>query len=222
MEFFSHALDLIVHLDDHINNLVLDYGLWTYLILFLIIFCETGLVVTPFLPGDSLLFVLGALAASDSPLKLHWLITILSVAAVTGNIMNYFIGRLLAPRVIRGEKIKFLKQAHLDRTAQFFKKHGGKTIIMTRFIPIIRTFAPFMAGVGNMDYKKFMFYNLLGGISWIGACILAGFFFGNIPFVKDNFTAVIFAIIFISLIPAIYEFIHIKSMEKKQSSSSSK
>ena len=205
MELVKNFVDLFLHLDHHINGIIQEYGTWTYLIVFLIIFCETGLVATPFLPGDSLLFVLGALAASGS-LQLGLVLFLLIAAAVLGNMLNYQIGRMLAPRVFRQEKIRFLKKEYLQRTEEFYAKYGATTIIITRFFPIIRTFAPFLAGVGRMPYWRFTIYNFFGGILWVSLFVLAGYFFGNLPFVKNNFSTVVAAIIVISLIPAALEF----------------
>ena len=188
MEFIHQFVDLIVHLDHHINTLVENYGTWSYLILFLIIFCETGLVITPFLPGDSLLFVLGALAAADGPLDVKILLILLTVAAITGNTVNYHIGKLFAPKIFRNENIRFLNMNHLKRTQIFFDKYGSKTIIITRFMPILRTCAPFLAGVGNMPYGRFTTYNIIGGLLWVWLFILAGYFFGKIPVVEKNFS----------------------------------
>ena len=206
MEFIHNFLDIFLHLDHNINNVIANYGAWTYLIVFLIIFSETGFVVTPFLPGDSLLFALGAVAATGS-LNAEWLFLLLTIAAILGNTVNYWVGCILAPRVLRNEKIHFIRQKHLDRTHQFFKKYGGKTIVITRFVPIIRTFAPFLAGVGNMTYGRFTIYNTAGAILWVGIGIYSGYFFGNLPFVKKNFGFVILAIIIVSLIPAAVEFL---------------
>ena len=214
MEFLHNAIDLFLHLDHHINTVVENYGSLTYLIVFLIIFAETGLVVTPFLPGDSLLFALGAVAAGGS-LKAGWLFILLSLAAILGNTVNYWVGCLLAPKVLRNEKIHFIKPEHLQRTHQFFEKYGGKTIIITRFVPIIRTFAPFLAGVGNMTYRRFAFYNLAGALLWVGIGIYSGYFFGNLPFVKKNFSVVVLAIIVVSLIPAVIEFLQHRKPVKK-------
>ena len=204
MEFILYCIDFIVHLDHHINILIQNYGTWVYLIVFLIIFCETGLVVTPFLPGDSLLFVLGALAA-DGPLRVHWLIILLSTAAIVGDTVNYWIGQILASRVLHHENIKFVKSEYLKRTEHFYEKYGNKTIIIARFVPIIRTFAPFLAGVGRMSYRRFLFYNVIGGLLWINLFIFAGYFFGNLPVVEKNFTLVVFIIIIISILPAVIE-----------------
>ncbi len=181
------------------------YGGWTYLIIFVIIFCETGLVVTPYLPGDSLLFVLGAMAAAGD-LQLAFLISLLSVAAIGGNMLNYTIGTFLSNRVLNNQAIPFVKQAHIKRTQDFFADYGAKTIVITRFVPIIRTFAPFMAGVGKMPYSQFAIYNMIGGIAWVLVGVLSGFFFGNLPFVREHFSVVILAIVVISLIPAFLEF----------------
>ena len=209
MEFISHVVDFFLHLDKHLQLIIEDYGVWTYLLIFLIIFCETGLVVTPFLPGDSLLFALGSFAAIGA-LKLPLLLTILSIAAILGNTVNYFIGCLLAPKIMSGKKIKFIKQEYIERTHRFFEKYGGKTIIITRFIPIIRTFAPFLAGVGTMSYSKFLFYNVIGGLLWVFSFVIVGYFFGNLPFVKENFSLVILVIIILSILPAIIEIVKAK------------
>ena len=193
------------------SSISAHYGAWTYLILFVIIFCETGLVVTPFLPGDSLLFVLGAMAAVGD-LQLTALILGLSLAAIGGNMLNYMIGVFLSNRVMNDQAIPFVKQAHIRRTHEFFERYGAKTIVITRFVPILRTFAPFMAGVGGMPYGQFTIYNIVGGTAWVLVGILSGFFFGTLPFVRKNFSLVILAIVFISLIPAGMEFIkHKKS-----------
>ncbi len=216
MEIIKYAIDFILHLEHHLTTIIQDYGTWSYLIVFLIIFCETGLVITPFLPGDSLLFALGAFAARGAldPLYLSILLTI---AAIAGDTVNYWIGRYLAPKVVTHQKIKFIKQEYIDRTQRFFAKYGGKTIIIARFVPIIRTFAPFMAGVGSMAYGKFLFYNIIGGILWINSLIWVGYFFGNLPFVEKNFELVIIAIIILSLVPVAYELIQAKREQKLHS-----
>jgi len=206
MGIIHQCVDFFLHLDHHLSAITAHYGAWTYLILFVIIFCETGLVVTPFLPGDSLLFVLGAMAAIGD-LQLAALILLLSLAAIGGNMLNYAIGAFLSTRVINNQPIPFVKQSYIKRTHEFFEKYGAKTIVITRFVPIIRTFAPFMAGVGSMPYGQFAIYNVVGGTAWVLVGILSGFFFGNLPFVQKNFSSVILAIVFISLIPAILEFI---------------
>ena len=214
MEILINLLNFFIHLDDHIAQIVANYGLWTYAIVFFIIFCETGLVFTPFLPGDSLLFVLGALAAGGG-LKLELLLTLLGIAAIAGDSVNYFIGHLLAPKVLRQQKIRFIKQEHIERTRAFFEKYGGKTIIIARFVPIVRTFAPFLAGVGAMSYRKFLLYNVAGGILWVLVGVLSGYFFGNLPFVKKNFSLVILLIIVISLLPAVWEYLQHKKTVKR-------
>ena len=206
MEWITSLLDLFLHLDQHLNVIIREYGLWTYLLLFLIIFCETGLVVTPILPGDSLLFAAGAFAALGA-LDPLWLLALLAIAAVAGDTVNYWIGKWVGPRVFQQEKIRFLKKEYLIRTHEFYERHGGKTIIIARFIPIIRTFAPFVAGIGEMTYIRFISYNIIGGIAWIALFILGGYFFGNLPLVKKNFTLVIMAIILISVMPGIIEFL---------------
>lgn len=206
MEIIKNFINYFLHLDHSISAVTAHWGAWTYVILFIVIFCETGLVVTPFLPGDSLLFVLGALSA-DGNLQLTILILVLSAAAVSGNMVNYSIGSALAERVIRRQHIPLVKQAYIDRTHEFFEKYGGKTIVITRFVPIIRTFAPFLAGVGSMPYGKFTTYNTVGGVLWVLVGTLSGFFFGNLPFVRKNFSLVILAIVVISLIPAALEFL---------------
>lgn len=206
MELLTDFLNLFLHLDTHLNTAIQDYGTWTYLILFLIIFCETGLVVTPVLPGDSLLFAAGTFAASGA-LDPTWLCGLLSFAAVAGDAVNYAIGHFMGPKVFTQENGRFLKKEYLDRTHQFYEKYGGKTIVIARFVPIVRTFAPFVAGVGSMTYWRFASYNVIGGIAWVGICVFAGYAFGNIPVVKENFTLVILAIIFISILPGLIEFL---------------
>lgn len=204
MEVIKFLIDFILHMDVHLNDIITNYGIWTYGILFFVIFMETGFVVTPFLPGDSLLFAAGTFAALGSlnPLTLFLL---LSVAAIIGDTVNYAIGKYIGVRAFSGE-IKFLKKEYLEKTQDFYDKHGGKAIILARFVPIIRTFAPFVAGVGTMKYRKFIAYNVIGGIVWVAIFIFLGYFFGNIEFVKKNFELVIFAIIFISFIPPVLEF----------------
>ena len=206
MEFIKDFIDLFLHLDTHLQTVIQSYGTWTYVILFLIIFCETGLVVTPILPGDSLLFAAGAFAATGS-LDLAWLLILLTVAAVLGDAINYAIGHFMGPKVFSQPDSRFLKREYLDRTHQFYEKYGGKTIIIARFVPIVRTFAPFVAGVGSMTYAKFASYNVIGGVLWVGVCVLAGYAFGNIPVVQEHFTLVILGIIFVSILPGIFEFL---------------
>jgi len=205
MELIGTFVEYFLHLDKHLGQVIQTYGFWTYLILFLIIFCETGLVVTPILPGDSLLFAAGTFAAIGA-LRPEVLFVLLSIAAVAGDSVNYAIGHRIGPRVFR-ENYRFLKREYLDRTEQFYERHGGKTIIIARFMPIIRTFAPFVAGVGSMRYPRFLAYNVIGGIAWIGLFVWGGYFFGNIPVVKRNFTLVIVGIIFVSILPGIIEFL---------------
>jgi membrane-associated protein len=207
VEWIKYFIEFFMHLDEHLNVIIQNYGVWTYLLLFLVIFCETGLVVTPLLPGDSLLFAAGTFAALGS-LKVEWLYILLSVAAVGGDTVNYWIGHYVGPKVFHKEDVPFLNKKYLDRTHEFYEKHGGKTIILARFIPIIRTFAPFVAGIGKMTYGRFISYNVFGGLAWIAVFLFGGYFFGNIPLVKRNFTLVILAIIFISLLPAVIEFLN--------------
>jgi membrane-associated protein len=203
MDFVRSAVDLFLHLDQHLNRIVTDYGVWTHLILFAIVFAETGLVVTPFLPGDSLLFAAGALAAIGS-LDLWLLVVLLIGAAILGDSVNYWIGAWIGPRAFSGN-VRFLRKDYLDRTHAFYEKHGGKTIILARFVPIIRTFAPFVAGVGAMSYPKFITYNIAGAVLWVGLFVPMGYFFGNMPMVKENFSLVILAIIAISVMPIAME-----------------
>ncbi len=206
MEFFKVLIDYILHIDRHLLEFIAAYGAWTYALLFAIIFCETGLVVTPFLPGDSLLFAAGAIAASGS-LDSFWLFGALSAAAIAGNIVNYWIGYALGPNIVAKGKWRFLNREYLERTHRFYEKHGGKTIVIARFIPIIRTFAPFVAGLGFMSYGRFMLYNIAAGIGWVGIFIFAGFFFGNLPSVRENFTLVIAGIIIVSMLPPAIEYV---------------
>lgn len=203
MDLLYRIVDLFLHLDQHLGQLISDYGTWTHLILFTIVFCETGLVVTPFLPGDSLLFAAGTFAALGA-LDLWLVVVLLIVAAIIGDTVNYWIGSYIGPRAFRGD-IRFLRKEYLDRTHAFYERHGGKTIIMARFVPIIRTFAPFVAGVGAMSYGKFLTYNVVGAVLWVGLFVLGGYFFGNIRVVRENFTLVILAIIVLSVLPIAVE-----------------
>lgn len=209
MEFFTTVLDGILHLDKNLTALVQNYGMLTYVVLFGIVFAETGLVVTPFLPGDSLLFAAGAIAALGS-LNVWFIVLLLAVAAILGDTANYWIGHFLGRKIVDHPSIRFINQEHIDKTEQFYKKYGAKTIILARFVPIVRTFAPFVAGVGIMHYSTFFLYNVIGGVAWVSLFTLAGYFFGNMPFIKDNFHYAIFAIIGLSLIPMLYEYIQHK------------
>ena len=206
MDLINWFIDFVLHMDKHLGIIIQDFGIWSYLLLFIVIFIETGLVITPFLPGDSLLFAAGALAATTGALNPMLLFVLLAVAAVLGDTANYWIGHSLGPKVFSGNS-RFLKKEYLDKTQAFYEKHGGKTIFLARFIPIIRTFAPFVAGVGKMRYGYFVTYNIVGGIVWTGLFIFAGYFFGNLPFVQENFSLVIIAIVLISVLPAVWEFI---------------
>ncbi|MBW7881531.1 MAG: DedA family protein [Caldilineaceae bacterium] len=217
MDVLVDLFSFFLHVDEHLNTVVANFGVWTYIILFVVIFCETGLVVTPFLPGDSLLFAAGAVAAAlPETLNVWVLITLLIVAAILGDTVNYWIGHWVGPRAFSGN-VRFLKQEYLDRTNAFYAKHGGKTIILARFVPIVRTFAPFVAGIGAMNYSRFILYNVVGGIAWVMIFSLLGFYFGSMPFVKENFELVIIAIILISVAPALWEFIGKKKLSVETS-----
>ena len=205
MEIITGLVDFILHIDDHLQEIIRNYGGLTYLILFLIVFAETGLVVTPLLPGDSLLFAAGTFAALGS-LDPVLLTILLIVAAVVGDGVNYWIGHWVGPRAFSG-RVRWLRQDYLKRTEAFYEKHGGKTIILARFVPIVRTFAPFVAGVGRMNYGRFLAYNVIGAVLWVVICVSAGYFFGNLPFVRDNFSLVVLGIIGVSLLPLIVEWI---------------
>ena len=206
MDFIIGFFDFVMHLDKNLTQLAQDYGFWTYLILFLVVFCETGLVITPFLPGDSMIFVVGALAAGGE-LNFPVIIAVLIAAAILGDTCNYHIGKFIGPAIFKKDDVRFLKKEYLIKTHNFYEKHGGKTIIIARFIPIIRTFAPFVAGLGSMSYAKFISYNVIGGISWVALFSFGGFFFGNIPIVENNFSLVILAIILISLVPGVVTYL---------------
>jgi membrane-associated protein len=220
MSFISRLIDIVLHLDKHLGALIEHNGPWTYVILFVVIFCETGLVVAPFLPGDSLLFAAGAFAAKPvlsggMDLKPVWLFLILAAAAILGDTVNYWIGRIVGPKIFHREKVRFFKKEYLERTHRFYEKYGGETIIIARFVPIIRTFAPFVAGIGRMSYGRFISYNIIGGVVWVALFVFGGYFFGNIPFIQKNFSLVIIAIIFISAIPILIEFL--RHLRKKPS-----
>jgi membrane-associated protein len=204
VEAIKFLIDFILHLDKHLSVIIQNYGFWTYLLLFGIIFMETGFVVTPFLPGDSLIFAAGTFAGLGS-LHILPLYLLLTVAAIIGDTVNYWIGHFIGPKAFSGN-IRFLKKEYLDRTHEFYERHGGKTIILARFIPIIRTFAPFVAGVGAMSYPHFIAYNVIGGAAWVALFSFGGYFFGNLPFVQNNFSIVILVIILLSVMPGVYEF----------------
>jgi membrane-associated protein len=205
MNIIISIFQFILHIDSHLNAIIQTYGTFSYLILFGIVFMETGFVITPFLPGDSLIFAAAALAASQGSFNIFILYLVLVGAAILGDTVNYWIGHFIGPKAFSG-KIKFLKKEHLEKTHYYFAKYGGKTVILARFIPIVRTFAPFVAGVGAMTYSKFILYNVIGGLIWVALFTLGGYYFGNLPFVKHNFTIVIMAIIIISILPAVIEY----------------
>jgi membrane-associated protein len=206
LEILSTFIDIVLHLDRHLQWLVTNYGVWIYAILFAIVYCETGLVVTPFLPGDSLLFVAGALAAAGD-MYVHGLFALLASASFLGDNTNYWVGRYLGPRVFSRQKSRLFDPGHLRRTERFYEKYGAKTIVLARFMPIVRTFAPFVAGIGRMRYPTFLFYSFVGSIAWVGSLTYAGFYFGNVPVIKQNLTLVIVAIVLLSISPAIVEYL---------------
>lgn len=215
MELLTNLFDIFLHIDEYLGDIVRTFGVWTYVLLFLVIFAETGLVVTPFLPGDSLLFAAGAIAALvPDTLNIAVLVVVLIFAAILGDTANYWIGHWVGPKAFSG-KVRFLKKEHLDRTNAFYDKHGGKTIILARFVPIVRTFAPFVAGIGAMNYSKFIAYNVVGGIAWVLIFTLLGYFFGNVPFVQHNFEYVIIAIVLISVLPAVWEIVAEKTRSRQ-------
>jgi membrane-associated protein len=205
MEWIAQLWDLFLHIDKHLGEVIKNYGLWTYAILFVIVFCETGLVVTPFLPGDSLLFAAGAFARCGD-LNPLWLFAALSAAAIAGDTVNYWIGAIVGPKAFSGN-IRFLKKEHLERTHRFYEKYGGKTIIIARFVPIVRTFAPFVAGIGAMNYTRFIVYNIVGGIAWVALFVFGGYGLAKIEFVSKNFSLIVVAIIIISVMPMAIEFL---------------
>jgi len=207
------VLDLVLHLDTHLLSLIQQYGDWIYAILFIIIFAETGLVVAPFLPGDSLLFVAGALCGMGS-MQLHILMPLLMLAALSGDNTNYWIGRLIGKQLVHRANSRFFRREHLDKTHTFYQKHGGKTILFARFLPVIRTFAPFVAGIGRMSYRLFLFFSTVGSILWISFFVVFGYFFGNIPVIKNNLTMMVFVIILISFLPAFREFFRHRKQRK--------
>jgi len=214
MNLMLYIIDLILHMDKYLGQIIQEYGTWTYLILFIVIFMETGFVVTPFLPGDSLLFAAGTFAGMGY-LNIGILFALMAIAAIAGDTVNYWIGHKVGPRAFSGN-VRYLKKEYLDRTHAFYEKHGGKTIIIARFIPIIRTFAPFVAGVGAMTYGRFISFNVIGGMAWVALFTLGGYFFGNLPFVQDNFSIVIIAIILISVMPAVIELLKSRRRPKQE------
>jgi len=206
MELIHTVIDFILHIDVHLQAMVAQYGVWIYAILFLILFCETGLVVMPFLPGDSLLFVAGALAAiPDSALNVHLIVILLSVAAIVGDAVNYTVGRLFGDKLFSNPDSKIFRRSYLDKTHRFFERHGGKTIILARFVPIVRSFAPFVAGMGKMSYRHFALFNVTGGLIWVLLFSYAGYFFGNLPAVQENLHYLIIAILVVSILPGVVE-----------------
>jgi len=217
MDALKSLLDVFLHLDAHLQNCIDTWGPWTYVLLFAIILCETGLVVTPFLPGDSLLFAAGAMAAlHPQSLSIVALLVLLSIAAIVGDTINYLVGRAVGPRAFR-INAWFLKHEHLVKTQEFYERHGGKTIVLARFVPIVRTFAPFVAGVGRMNYPQFLYYNVVGGLAWVLICTLAGYFFGQMPIVKKNFELVVVGIVLVSVLPLAWEFWAARRRAAKQS-----
>lgn len=214
MEFFSFIIDFILNIDQHLTELAAQYGVWIYGILFLIIFCETGLVVMPLLPGDSLLFAAGSIAAIGE-MNIHLMVVLLIIAAILGDAVNFMIGKFFGEKLFANPNSKIFKQSHLQKTQQFYAKHGGKTIILARFIPIVRTFAPFVAGMGHMTYHHFLAYNVIGGVLWVTIFSYLGYFFGNLPIVKDNLSLVLIAIIVLSVLPGIIEIIRHKRAANK-------
>lgn len=217
-EFWHFFIELLTNTGNTLDMLVTEYGIWVYAILFLIIFCETGLVVTPFLPGDSLLFLAGAIAVRDNnPLHIYWLILILIVAAILGDAVNYTIGRLFGEKLFSNPNSKIFKQEYLEKTNKFYEKHGGKTIILARFVPIVRTFAPFVAGMGKMSYKHFISYNVIGGIAWVAIFCILGALIGRMEWVEKNLDKVVIIIVIVSILPAIYEVVKAKLSAQKES-----
>ena len=213
-DFILYLFDFLLHLDRHLSALISDYGAWIYVILFLIIFCETGLVVTPFLPGDSLLFVAGTVAALGG-MNVHLLVALLILAAVLGNICNYAVGRFLAPRLFKDQRSRWLNPAYLERTHAFFEKYGGAAVVISRFVPIIRTYVPFVAGLGAMPYGRFMLFNIAGALAWVILITYLGYFFGNIPWIKDKQGLIVIGIIVVSLIPVVIGYFKTRGDAKK-------
>ncbi|NEY29815.1 DedA family protein [Escherichia coli] len=219
MEYIHWVIDFILHVDAHLKDLVAEYGVWVYAILFLILFCETGLVVTPFLPGDSLLFVAGALAAlPTNDLNVHTMVALMIAAAIIGDAVNYTIGRLFGEKLFSNPNSKIFRRSYLDKTHAFYDKHGGKTIILARFVPIVRTFAPFVAGMGHMSYRHFAIFNVVGALLWVLLFTYAGYLFGNVPVVQENLKLLIVAIIVLSILPGVIEVWRHKRAAKKSAS----
>ncbi|NLE49181.1 MAG: DedA family protein [Sandaracinaceae bacterium] len=220
MDLILQLVDIFLHVDEHLAALVFEYGVWVYALLFLIVFCETGLVVTPFLPGDSLLFACGALAAGkaggEGGLSMFILVPLLISAAIIGDAVNYSIGHRVGPGYLAKGKVRFIKKEHLEKTHSFYEKYGGKTIIIARFVPIVRTFAPFVAGIGKMEYRRFALFNIIGAVVWVLICAYAGFFFGNIPIVQEHFELVILGIIFVSVLPIAVEVLRARYAKKAE------
>ena len=214
MQHLTELLNIFLHLDHYLSEIIQNYGTLTYALLFLIVFCETGLIVLPFLPGDSLLFAAGTFAALGD---LNWgiLYGSLLIAAVLGDSVNYEVGRYFGPKIARHEKLKFINKAHIEKTQQFYDKYGAKTIIIARFVPIVRTFAPFVAGIGSMSYQRFLQFNLVGAVAWVAICLAGGYLFGNIPAVKNNFSIVVLGIVFVSILPAMIEVIRHKYVKAR-------
>lgn len=210
MEYLQHFLDMLLHIDHYLSILLTEYGHWVYVILFLVVFIETGFVVMPFLPGDSLLFATGAMAALDL-LSLPWLLGLLGIAAIAGDTVNYWTGRVIGHKA---HQLRWINSEHLRKAELFYREHGNKTIILARFVPIIRSFAPFVAGIGRMDYYQFISFNVLGGIAWVTICGGAGYFFGNIPVVKQNFEFVILGIVLVSFLPVIFEYLKVRKLAR--------
>jgi len=221
VELAKQLVDLLLHFDRHLEKMLDWMGPWTYVVLFVIVFCETGLVVTPFLPGDSLLFAAGAIAATHG-LSLPVLLVALAVAAILGDAMNYLIGAKFGERFLATQKIPWIRKEHLDQTHRFFERYGNKTIVIARFVPIVRTFAPFVAGIGKMSYRQFAVYNIVGGCVWVLICTMVGYLFGNIPIIKKNFSAVVLGIVFVSVLPIVWELVagYLRNRKTKASSNS--
>ena len=213
MEYLKDLIEIFFHIDKHLGTVIQMFGIWTYLILFVVIFCETGLVVTPFLPGDSLLFAAGSVAAIGA-LNPHYLFVLLAVAAIAGNTVNYTIGKFIGPKIFTREDVRFLNKKYLDQAHAFYERHGGKAVIIARFAPIIRTFVPFVAGIARMTYIRYSIYNIVSSAAWVALFIYAGYYFGTLPLVKRNFSLVIMAIIIISLVPAVWEYLKARKFNK--------